>query len=444
MTRIGWWMVLCVVVMLVGCGDSNGEASGSNDPDDNHNQEPVQGPTYYEDIEPLMQTHCTGCHVPDDIAPFPMQTYEEVKAISGASLLAMQVGTMPPWPPDDDCGDFKDSRGMSAEEIELFEEWIEAGHPEGDPDAGEGGESSTSFQIDGQPDVTLDWGFDYEPQPPGEGGVDDYRCFVIDPEIDEDQFVSMVHTRPDNAEIVHHMIAYVAPGDEVDELEALEAEDERPGYECFGGPRVSDATWLAAWAPGEIPAPFEEGAGIRLQDDAKIVVQMHYNMVNDPDGVDRTEVDVYFVDEEEHPDPTELLMVPFPVSDLHIPAGDPEAMVSGEGPEIPFDLTIHGVFPHMHLLGTEIRVSADTAEGETCLIDIPRWDFDWQGFYMYEEPVELAPPSTVEMTCVYDNSADNQPDGRTPEDVSWGDGTYDEMCLAVFVVEVPPGFEDLL
>lgn len=444
-------LLLALAATFIACGDDDSPGD-ENDPQTNaetnaetNGEEAYDGPTYHDDIQPMMQDHCTGCHVPDDIAPFPLQTYEEVKATSAASHLSMTAGTMPPWPPDDECADFQDHRGMSAEEIDLFEEWIDADHPEGEPSEDSGTSEPAVGEIDAEADRVLDWGFDYEPQPPGEDGIDDYRCFVVDPDIDEDKFINLVHTRPDNAEIVHHMIAYSAPASSGDELAQLEQEDERPGYECFGGPRVSDAMWLAAWAPGEVPTPFKDGHGIRLEEDDQVVVQMHYNMVNDPEGVDRTEVDLYFVDDEKHPEPTELTMVPMPATDLHLEAGDPEAEAYMEGPELPFAVPVHGVFPHMHVLGTEIRVVATKDDDEQmCLVDVPDWDFNWQGFYMYEEPIELPPSSTVEMTCQYDNSASNQPPGRTPQDVYWGDGTYDEMCLAVFVLELPPGFEQLL
>ena len=459
--RINMWFALLVIgflVATVACGDDEAGDNQNdpqanqpdpNQPDENDPQsnedEDYDGPTYYGDIKPMMEAHCTTCHVPDDIAPFPLQTYEEVSATAQLSLLAMNEGTMPPWPPDDECADFKNHRGISADEIALFEEWMDADHPRGQaPEEADESTTDDEVEIEGEVDVTLDWGFDYQPQPPGSDAVDDYRCFVVDPELDEDKFVNLVHTRPGNAEIVHHMIAYTAPASRADDLVALEEEDERPGYECFGGPRVSDAMWLSAWAPGEVPTPFEEGHGIRLEEGAQVVVQMHYNVVNDPDGTDRTELDLYFLDDQEFPEPVELAMVPLPGNDLFIEAGDPEAEFYVEGPELPIDVTVHGIFPHMHLLGTSIEVSVDTADGEVCLIDVPRWDFDWQGFYLYEEPIDLPAPSVAKMTCRYDNSESNQAPGRTPQDVYWGDGTYDEMCLAIFVVELPPGFEELL
>lgn len=431
-------LVLGLVTAVAACGD---DTSGGEDPDDSNQsqQESYDGPTYHGDIAPMMDEHCTECHVPDDIAPFALETYDEVEATSTLSLNSMKNGTMPPWPPDDECADFQNHRGISEGEISTFEEWIDAGHPEGDPDEApeDGGQDTGSEGIDGDPDLTVDWGFDYQPEPP-EGSVDDYRCFVIEPDIEDDRYINLMHTRPDNAEIVHHMIAFSAPADAAGRIEDLEAEDDRPGYECFGTPRIDNAAWLSGWAPGETPTPFEDGHGVLLEEDAHVIVQMHYNTINDPQGTDRTEIDVYFVDEEEHAEPSELMMIPFPVTDLFLEAGDPNAEAHGTSPEIPSDLIVHGVFPHMHLLGTEIRVDGEGADGEQCLVDVPQWDFDWQGFYMYEEPVELADPVTLEMTCKYDNSPGNQPDGRSPQDVTWGDGTYDEMCLVILVVEVTP------
>ena len=70
------------------------------------------------------------------------------------------------------------------------------------------------------------------------------------------------------------------------------------------------------------------------------------------------------------------------------------------------------------------------SDEEVCLIDVPEWDFDYQNFYQFEEPVTIQNGSTITMECIYDNSAQNpnQP-ADPPVDVDWGDGTNDEMCL---------------
>ena len=414
-------------------GQTNQSPTNSGNPGGDE----YDGPTYFGDIKPMMLAHCTECHMPGGIAPFPLQNYEEVKAVSAASHLSMVHETMPPWPPNDDCADFKDSRGMTTAEIDLFEEWMDAGHPKGEPSAETEDVTQPSINL-GEPDVILDWGVSYRPTPPNENSIDDYRCFVVDPELDEDKFVNLIHTRPDNDKVVHHMIAYTAPASSAEQIAQLEAEDDRPGYECFGGPRVSNNRWLSAWAPGEVPTPFAEGAGIRLEKDTKIIIQMHYNTVNDPEGTDQTQVDLHFLDLDKYPEPTELVIIPLADTDLFVAAGDPEGSTTMSAPQLPLTITVHGVFPHMHVLGTSITLTAETNDGHVCLMDVPNWDFGWQGFYMYEEPIALPPMARVEQTCYFDNSASNQAPGQTPRDVYWGDGTYDEMCLSVIIAELPP------
>lgn len=48
----------------------------------------------------------------------------------------------------------------------------------------------------------------------------------------------------------------------------------------------------------------------------------------------------------------------------------------------------------MHLLGQSISVSVVRAGTETVLIDVPRWDFHWQGSYELQTPV-LVPRLSV-------------------------------------------------
>ena len=76
-----------------------------------------------------------------------------------------------------------------------------------------------------------------------------------------------------------------------------------------------------------------------------------------------------------------------------------------------------------------------------CLLDIPEWDFNWQYAYEIEESVLFNPGDQLGISCEWDNSASNQhrvngqlPD---PQDVDWGDGTQDEMCLGVLYITQP-------
>jgi hypothetical protein len=95
------------------------------------------------------------------------------------------------------------------------------------------------------------------------------------------------------------------------------------------------------------------------------------------------------------------------------------------------DMKLIQIMPHMHLLGRNIRADLEVRAGSQSLIRIDDWDFNWQNFYTYREPVSVPAFSTVRLTCTFDNSADNPRNPSNPlRTVGWGEGTEDEMCLA--------------
>ena len=81
----------------------------------------------------------------------------------------------------------------------------------------------------------------------------------------------------------------------------------------------------------------------------------------------------------------------------------------------------------MATLGSRITVKAVEGNSETCLMDIPRWDFNWQGYYYYENPITIPGGARLELECEFDNSNGSQT-------VRFGEGTLDEMCLVFFVI----------
>ena len=80
-------------------------------------------------------------------------------------------------------------------------------------------------------------------------------------------------------------------------------------------------------------------------------------------------------------------------------------------------------------LGRELRVHISNGSEDQCLIDIPRWDFNWQLAYWFTEPIQLTPSHDATITCVYNTMSRD-------ETVYWGDGTLDEMCLNFVFVTI--------
>jgi hypothetical protein len=160
---------------------------------------------------------------------------------------------------------------------------------------------------------------------------------------------------------------------------------------------------------------------------AKIVMQVHYYPAGRP-GPDQTKVGLYY---SKAPVERRMRYIPIVNTTFAIPPGAPDHEVRAALPVPPLlDAHLIQIVPHMHLLGRKISVLAERRGIETSLVRIDDWDFNWQGFYTYTQPVALPSLTTVRLTCKFDNSTENPRNPHNPlTTVRWGEGTEDEMCL---------------
>jgi hypothetical protein len=323
----------------------------------------------------------------------------------------------------------------------------------------------------------------FVPQAPT-GATDEYRCFLADTELTTDAMLTGAEFVPGNRAIVHHSILYSAYPEQVPAAEELDAADPGPGYECFGGARLPSRTgsalsrldqsdWITAWAPGGEPSRTPSGYGMKLPAGGRIVIQMHYNLRAEQ-GPDSTQVRLRVTDKKLKPLTTTLLPAPVElpcapgesgrlckrtdavddvvsrfgagsgatIAGLQLLCnGDPDAPRAGEvqtcDRPVTSASTVFSVAGHMHLLGREISVTLNPGEAdEQVLLDIPNWDFDKQGAVPLRKPVDIGPGDTLRVRCRHDASLRTQlPALRdTPARyVVWGEGTTDEMCLAIMI-----------
>jgi hypothetical protein len=94
-------------------------------------------------------------------------------------------------------------------------------------------------------------------------------------------------------------------------------------------------------------------------------------------------------------------------------------------------VNVLGIGPHMHLIGREMKVTAETPDGETIpFLWIKDWDFNWQGAYGFAPKIRLPKGSVIKLEAIYDNSEENPHNPNSPPKlVTWGEQTTDEMCL---------------
>lgn len=409
------------------------------------------GPTYHQDVKPILAGRCENCHRSGGIAPFALDSYELAKNAAAAIKPAVVSRRMPPWSAGPADHGYKHDPSLSDAQIELVSRWVDEGSPEGDPE---------------QPGAPL---------PPVGGGLarvdreirmaepyrpktepDDYHCFAIEWGAEEDSYVTGFNAMPGNPEIVHHIAVYLITPDILPEMQKWEDSEEGNGWTCFGGPMASGGanvpiSLLSAWIPGYSGSTFPEGFGIKVPKGSFIVLQVHYNTLSGDTRPDQTTLQFSVEDTVARP----LSYAPFlnagwTLGTMDIPANqkdiehryvaDPRGLL-----ELFVDLDlsngfeIHAVMFHMHKLGDSGRFSL-LKPGQTAqtLLDIEAWDFDWQREYFFETPPRFENGDQLSVRCVFDNTAAKQPcfaDGcQEPADTNWGEGSTEEMCVANMLI----------
>jgi hypothetical protein len=382
--------------------------------------------TFSNQVVRILQDKCQTCHRTGGIAPFSLVSYGD--AYENREKIVEQTGarTMPPWHVDSTCAAYEDDPSLTPQQIDVFSRWVAAGAPQGDPhDLPPARTFPDGWEL-GTPDHVLQMP---EAMTPDFGNGDVYRCFVLPTAFGEDRFVSAVEVSPGVREMVHHVILFV---DANGAAPALDARDAGPGYSCFGGPgfEVSLASsGLGGWVPGNRPRRLPDGIGMPLPRGANVVMQVHYSSKSGVRRPDSSSVGLYFANGAVN---KRLLFLPVINQTFTIPAGAADHEVKASIPFLPFPIHVLNVTPHMHLLGRRMAVTATLPDGHSvCVVDVPDWDFHWQGTYTYSTPLALPFGTRIDLAARYDNSAENPENpNQPPRDVGWGENTTDEMCIA--------------
>jgi hypothetical protein len=114
---------------------------------------------------------------------------------------------------------------------------------------------------------------------------------------------------------------------------------------------------------------------------------------------------------------------------------------------VPFAISLYGIAPHCHKLGTHWTVYAVTPQNDTInLIKINDWDFNWQGAYQFKQLLKIPAGSVLHAFAGYDNTTNNPSNPNSPpQTVTWGEGTADEMFYLPFLyLPYFPGDENII
>ena len=374
---------------------------------------------------------------------------------------------MPPWHPDPKYGHFRNDLSLAQADKELISKWVDDGAPEGDPkDLPEPRTFVGEWMMPGGPDAV----FYMSEEPvdvPAEGTVD-YRYYVVDPGFKEDKWVKVAECMPDNRGVVHHIIVFLKPpnvslfsdGDDAGEKkDAADGKDKTAANEkkaniSEDGERHEDDTagsraarrrrargggqasfgQLCGFAPGTRPYPLPAGMAKLIPAGSQLVFQMHYTPNGSPQK-DRSKVGIQFVD----PSTIKYRVATANAANglFEIPAGDDNYLVESDR-TYGGDVLMLSVFPHMHLRGKDFRYDLTYPDGKTeTILNMPRYDFNWQTSYVFTEPLKLPKGTKLHCTAHFDNSADNPANPDPTKPVRWGDQTWEEMMIGWFDIAIP-------
>lgn len=185
---------------------------------------------------------------------------------------------------------------------------------------------------------------------------------------------------------------------------------------------------VSVYVPGGLAYETRPGQARLLKAGTDLIFQMHYT-ANGKETLDQSRVGIVFAKEP----PKERVVNTFVANPLlRIPAGEGNAKVVAKV-AVHEDVTLQSMFPHMHVRGKSMEYRATYPDGKTeVLLNVPKYDFNWQLSYYPKEPKKLPKGTQLEIVAHYDNSPNNAFNPDPKQEVRWGEQTWEEM-LAAFV-----------
>ena len=376
---------------------------------------PAVALTYHARVERIIQANCVECHHKGGVAPFALDSYDTVVANKGMIRKTVEKGTMPPWfaapPKAGEHSPFANDRTLAAADKRDLLAWLASDMKKGDPADAPLPRKFDSGWLIGKPDAVFQI-----PKPVAvkAEGTMPYQNLIVPTEYDEDRWVQAIEVQPTARAVVHHVLIYALP------------KGQRAGGEAHG--------YFAAYVPGNNFMSYPEGYAKKLPKGANLRFQIHYT----PNGTattDQTKLGLVFAKEKPR---YEVRVAGISNSTFAIPPGAEDHKVVGSIPFVPFEAKVLALFPHAHVRGKAAKYEMKTLDGKTTtLLEVPRYDFNWQLQYRFAEPVPLRGGSGLIYTAWYDNSVNNPANPNPRQTVCWGPQTSDEMHLGYveFVVD---------
>ena len=372
---------------------------------------PAELITYAEHIAPILQARCVACHRDGDIGPMDLTSYDDASAWADMIAEVTQDRRMPPWHANPEYGHFSNDRRLDERELQLISDWARQGAPRGDAAK----EPTKLTFTDGwllpeQPDIVVPMA-NKPYQIPSQGEVK-YQYFVTDLKNDKELWFRGMEVVPGNREVVHHILIF--------------AREKGSRRRELGGER----SFLAGYVPGTRAEMMPAGYAKRIPPNSQLIFQVHYT----PNGSPQEDLSkVGFVVADPSTITHEIITSSAVNPRFRIPPGDADYRTTAMLPERLPECELLAMSPHMHVRGKSFRYTlVNPDKSREILLDVPRYDFNWQTEYRLAEKKILPKGARIFCEAVFDNSEDNLNNPNPKSWVTWGDQTYEEMMIGYF------------
>jgi hypothetical protein len=379
-------------------------------------------PTYTKDVAPIIYEKCAECHRPSSMAPMSLMTYEDARPWARAIKTKVTKREMPPWGADPAVGKFKNDPSLSQAQIDTIAAWVDGGAPEGNKaDLPKPPQFAEGWTI-GKPDLIFKM---VQPFTVPADGTVPYTYVTIPTNLKEDIWIRGVELRPTDRRVVHHIISDLVEGNgqPVDPTPKVTRDPSRKEIPSGLG---------AGLVPGRLYEAFDDGVVRKIPAGADIVLQMHYTTIGQQ-VVDQTEIGVILA--KEPPAASRARTQSggqMPNTAFAIPPGHPNYEVTAQK-TFDRDTYLTNLYPHMHVRGKDVQYRIMYPDGrEEIVLNVPRYDFNWQTRYQLAEPKFMPKGSTLKVIAHYDNSTANRFNPDPTQTVRWGDQTWEEMLIGYF------------
>ena len=420
-------------------------------------------PTFAKDVAPIVFNNCATCHRAGEVAPMTLTSYEDVRPWAKVIKNKVVSREMPPWGADPAHSlKMRNDRSLTQAQIDTIVAWVDGGAPKGSdadlppvPTFAEGGRSAASPMRFSRCRST----FRFPPKASSACRCSTRRCRGA-----RIRFAETLEIRPGNRAVVHHAGVFVVDIPEGATIVngRLVLPDGKASTDRGAGAagRADDtalpgANKLLSWVPGRGVDSHRADIGKRIPAGKYINWQIHYNPIGKA-TTDRTRLGIWF----NKAQVTHELLIR--------QAGDALATTKGglslyraEGKEVEYtadegstrrrsktpnippyaedwsltgitpvteDITLYAMSPHMHLRGKSLRWVVVFPDGrEQTILDVPKFDFNWQIEYELEEPFKIPAGSKILGIGKYDNSPKNRWNPAPNLEVYWSEQSWDEM-----------------